>query len=385
MHRLAQELTDYIIDFLHDDLDTLKQASLVSKAWLYCSRCHLFETLSIKYFKLTDLGPTDLATPCKYAKRLILLWTSDPVKASLMLNCFRESKIHTLAIHSCRVYHFDQPSLRQCFSTFPCASITSLELRSLFCQTRMFLALTSLFPNLDNLTIAVYRWYEKEFSELNEELVNHIILASFRGRFKLTSARGRLSLDYGRAEALYLLACMPIRFHTVSFYVNKNNLSNVSSFLNACAPTVRTVFLDAAHCKPFLSLHHNAWPHVTFPVLVSPVDGLLAPCVKLEELHLGDGFIEIPDAFICRVLDSISSRTLNHLTIELSDRSRATDATWKALDEGLVRLWGRQEMGGQLAVEFSTPLLAKDVQGRVPHFRDLGLLFVGYRGRPSCW
>ena len=263
MHRLAQELTDYIIDFLHDDPDALKQVSLVSKAWLDRSRHHLFETFSIKYFKLADLGPTDLTTPCKYARRLIFLWTSDPVKASLMLNNFGKSKIHTLIVHSCRVYHFDQPSLRQCFSTFPCAMITSLELRSLFCQTRMFLALISLFPNLDNLTIAVYRWHEKESSELNEELVNHTIFASFRGHFKLTSARGRLSWGYGRAEALYLLAYMPIRFHTVSFYINENNLSNVSSFLGACAPTVRRIFLDAAHCKPSPCLQ-NMWPHITF-------------------------------------------------------------------------------------------------------------------------
>lgn len=241
---------DYIIDFLHDDPDTLKQVSLTSKAWLDCSRRHLFETLSIKYFKFADLGLANLATPCKYVRKLIFLWTSDPAKASLMLSNFGQSKIHTLIIGSCRVYHFDQPSLRRCFSTFPCAMITSLELRSLFCQTHMFSALTSLFPNLDNLTIAVYRWYENETSELNEELVNRTIFPSFRGRFKLTSPRGRLSWDYGRTEALYLLACMPIRFHTVSFYVNENNLRNVLAFFDACAPSVRRILLDAARCKP---------------------------------------------------------------------------------------------------------------------------------------
>lgn len=142
MRGLAQELTDYIIDFLHDDPDTLRQVSLVSKAWLDRSRHHLFETLSIKSTKFVDLDLADLATPCKYVKRLIYLWTSDPLKASLMLSNFGESNIHTFIIRSCRVY-LDQSSLQRCFSTFPCAMTTSLEFRSLFCQTSMFLAQTS--------------------------------------------------------------------------------------------------------------------------------------------------------------------------------------------------------------------------------------------------
>ena len=33
-----------------------------------------------------------------------------------------------------------------------------------------------------------------------------------------------------------------------------------------------------------------------------------------EELYLGDGFIDMPGAFVCHVLDSMSSRTPVHLT-----------------------------------------------------------------------
>ena len=107
--------------------------------------------------------------------------------------------------------------------------------------------------------------------------------------------------------------------------------------------------------------------------------------MKLEELHLGDGFIKVPSAFIHRALDSISSRTLNHLTIELSGRSQVREATWDALDEGLVRLRGRQEIGDRLAVEISTPLPAEEVHGRLPCSGDRGPLLVGYRCRPSRW
>ena len=66
-----------------------------------------------------------------------------------------------------------------------------------------------------------------------------------------------------------------------------------------------------------------------------PNGGLLAPCVKLGELHLGGGFVEIPDAIIHCVLDS---RSLSHLTTESPDGSQAIRATWAAVDQGLVRL-----------------------------------------------
>ena len=165
------------------------------------------------------------------------MWTGDPVKTSLMLSSFRESKIHTLIVGSRRVSQFDQSSIQQCFSAFPCAGITSLEFRSLFCQTPIFLAFTSLFPNLDNLTMAVHRWNEDELPELNEEFMNRIIFPGFRGCFQLTRPGAQWSWDSGHTSALHFLAHMPIRFHTTSLYVNRDNLGNVSSFLDACAPT----------------------------------------------------------------------------------------------------------------------------------------------------
>lgn len=60
--------------------------------------------------------------------------------------------------------------------------------------------------------------------------------------------------------------------------------------------------------------------------------------MKPEETPLSDRFIGTPDAFVCRLLGSISSHTPNLLTIELPDKSQVTEATWKALDDGLVRL-----------------------------------------------
>lgn len=386
MHKLPRELTDCIIDLLHDDFETLKQVSFVSKTSSERSRYHLFETLSITHFKLAELGQASLVVPCKYVRKLAFVWTGDPVKTSLMLSNFRESKIHTLIVGSRQVSQLDRSTIRQCFSAFPCAGITSLEFRSLFCQTPIFLTFTSLFPNLDNLAIAVHRWNEDELPEMNEELMNRITFPSFRGRFQLSRPGARWSWDSGYTSVLHFLARMPIRFHTTSLYVNRDNLGNVSSFLDACAPTIRRILLDTAGCKPSLYLTSQCMiSHATYPVRTTPAGTLLAPCVKLEELHLGDGFINIPGAFIRCVLDSISSHTLRHLTIELSDRSRTKDLTWKALDEALVRLSKRQEIAGRLVVEFSTLSSAEEVRDRLPGFQDQGPLIVGHRGRPSYW
>ena len=250
MYKLPQELTDYIIDFLYDDFETLRQTSLVSKAWLKCSRYHLFETLSMEYLKLMELGQADLATPCNHVRKLSLVWISDPTKVSFMLSNFRESKIRTLVIISRRAYQVHQPSIRQGFSTFPCARITSLEFRSVFYKTRMFLAVISLLPNIDNLTIAVYGCNDDEHSKPNKEFMNDIIFPSFRGCLRLTNPRGWQSLGYGSTDMLHLLAHMPIRFHTVSLSVNKHNLGIVSSFFDTCAPTIQRITLSTVHCKP---------------------------------------------------------------------------------------------------------------------------------------
>jgi len=82
MHRLPQELTDYIIDFM---TPTLSSGYLSSQRHgSIAAATPPVRDIIDKYFKLTDLGPADLATPCKYAKRLMFLWTSGP---SRLLSC----------------------------------------------------------------------------------------------------------------------------------------------------------------------------------------------------------------------------------------------------------------------------------------------------------
>ncbi|KAL4246646.1 hypothetical protein ABKN59_008145 [Abortiporus biennis] len=54
---LPQELTDTIIDFLHDDRNTLKSCSLVCHSWIPATRFHLFRRITL------DLTPNDNSKP----------------------------------------------------------------------------------------------------------------------------------------------------------------------------------------------------------------------------------------------------------------------------------------------------------------------------------
>lgn len=154
--------------------------------------------------------------------------------------------------------------------------------------------------------------------------MNWIVSPSFRGHFQ------RASPGAGCPGILDHRGAFPPHTHphTLSFHVNEDSLINLSSFLDACAPT----FLDAAHCKPPFRLHGNLMSHITLSVETPPGEGIPTPCVKHEELYLGDGFIQIPGAFIRPVPGSISSCTSSP-TIELSGRDRVEEAMWEDLKD----------------------------------------------------
>ena len=71
---LPPEIFDLIIDFLHDDPDTLEACCLVSKSWIYRTRKHLFahvEFLSqsdLKLWRKTFPDPSN--SPAHYARSL---------------------------------------------------------------------------------------------------------------------------------------------------------------------------------------------------------------------------------------------------------------------------------------------------------------------------
>ena len=52
--KLPQEIVDYILDFLHDDIDTLRFCALASREFLQTSRYHRFNGLKLSYSRISQ-------------------------------------------------------------------------------------------------------------------------------------------------------------------------------------------------------------------------------------------------------------------------------------------------------------------------------------------
>ena len=246
MH-LAQELVDYIIDFLHDDPETLIQASLVSRAWVGRTRTHLCESLKITSPKLSSSNPSCLTPLSGYVKTLHFTWSRDLANPSAVLDCFEQSEPHTLAIYSCELRSLDEQTIQRCFANFPCASITTLELHDVSPNRGSFLALLSLFPNVDNLTISVNRWWADKpgFGPLGG-----VSPPRLGGSFKFFDPPGQRFWGFHRNRLLRTMATLPLQFRTVSLNITEEYWEEASSFLNSCSKTVRMVFMGLPCRKP---------------------------------------------------------------------------------------------------------------------------------------
>src|ERR1700753_1806594 len=73
--RLPPEILDYIIDFLSDDSETLKQCCLVSKPWVPCARTHIFARISFDdgdHFKWRKTFPDPTNSPACHVHTLTI-------------------------------------------------------------------------------------------------------------------------------------------------------------------------------------------------------------------------------------------------------------------------------------------------------------------------
>jgi hypothetical protein len=129
----------------------------VSRAWVGRSRIHLCETMKITRPKLIFSNLSYLTPLCGYAKTHHFTWPGVGADPSSILDCFEQSKPQNLAIHSCEPLDLNLQTIRRYFAKFPCTSITTLEFHDISPTDRVFLVLSSLFPNADDLSVSVYR------------------------------------------------------------------------------------------------------------------------------------------------------------------------------------------------------------------------------------
>jgi len=275
MH-LAQELVDYTIDLLNNDPVTLILVSLVSRAWV-CRT--LTQDHTPQFQTLVPLSPSSLIPLCEKVRApvimVIMITTyvdfcsiyftldSDPVEfllspqqrltivpsvtvplsvgryrglpaphitwkghddPSSVLDCFELSEPHTLAINFWELHNPDEETIRRCFAKFPGASITTLELHSVSLTHRTLLTFLSMFPNVDNLTVTVGRWWTDlsaygPFGDSTDETFQRVSLPRSRGSFKFDQPDNGL-LGLTRGKFLSAVAILPLQFQIVSLDLN---------------------------------------------------------------------------------------------------------------------------------------------------------------------
>jgi len=253
MH-LAQELVDYILDFLHNDPKTLIKASLVSRAWVCRTRAHLCKSLKITWPKFLSSNSSYLTPLCGYVKTLHFTWPEDLIDPSPVFDCFEQSEPHTLVIRSCELRNIDEQTIRRCFKRFPCESITTLELREITPTHRTLLILLSLFPNVDDLAISVNGCYEDgpdagPFGDGDNETTQPSSPPSFRGRFKFFDPPGHGFSGGNRENLLRTIATLPHQFEIVSLDIKTQSWREISTFLRSCLGTVRKLFVGLPYRK----------------------------------------------------------------------------------------------------------------------------------------
>lgn len=157
---LPQEITDSVIDFLHDDYQALATCSLVCRNWLARVRYHSFGHLNITHFRSHIRRPTPknaltfldlvqqnntvlpyihsvyISTDAHFAPIITALAASTPKRLDILFHDIPEANLYTLVRVPCLFQHLTDftltvphvmcPEILQTISSFP--SLRSLSL-----------------------------------------------------------------------------------------------------------------------------------------------------------------------------------------------------------------------------------------------------------------
>ena len=88
--RLPQEISDYVVDLLQDEHETLKQCRLISKSWIPRARMHIFRVIRFESpndpAAWTKTFPDPANSPGSLARCLHVACVGD-VAAAILKNC----------------------------------------------------------------------------------------------------------------------------------------------------------------------------------------------------------------------------------------------------------------------------------------------------------
>ena len=154
--RLPTELLDWISNLLHDDgQDALKAYCLVSKAWIYRARRHLFKCIHFQSYKLFGMWktkfPDPVNSPAIHTRSLFINHAEEFTDADVSwIQSFTE--VVQLEVTAFRDY---DPNGRPAFSPFHGLSSTVKSLGVVWFgwQSRDVLDFICSFPNLVDLQV----------------------------------------------------------------------------------------------------------------------------------------------------------------------------------------------------------------------------------------
>ncbi|KJA23662.1 hypothetical protein HYPSUDRAFT_214992 [Hypholoma sublateritium FD-334 SS-4] len=157
------EITDMIIDYLHNEIDALKACTLVCRQWIKASRYHLLPTINIYDTNSYDKAFAELAAPKSFLPdsvsalkvALYLPGGTKAKKAQVLERCFGLMRylplLKTLELHGICSWPRSLYVLRS-----EGARISKLVLSNCsFSPARDILRFFSLFPALENLSCAL--------------------------------------------------------------------------------------------------------------------------------------------------------------------------------------------------------------------------------------
>ena len=158
MSSLPPEIFDLIVDFLHDEPETLKACCIASKAWIYRTRRHLFNHVKfhprgrhVSHWGETFPDPAQ-NSPAHHAQ-ILSIGLSKLITAADINTLLTFCRISHLNVDTLRWHH--QPfSLLPLHAFFP--TIRSLHLRFSSGQVPKILGLICSFLDLDDLALVGY-------------------------------------------------------------------------------------------------------------------------------------------------------------------------------------------------------------------------------------
>jgi hypothetical protein len=304
---LPQELTDWIIDYLHDDIETLSVCSLVCSSWLPASRYHKFSSITIP-------NPWSFAT-CPAAaplvRKLTIYLPVFPVvpaqyKDWNMTDVSMCTNVETLRLSNVRL---DGWLLEAMQSGFPFPKLTTLILDDCRFETPSdFILLLALFPKLIHFT----SYNNGTMQILHSNYAEHLDVSKYLPFWNLRSI-------------------------AIDLWVS--NIPSLNKMLYQRGPTLETLTIFKIHGGS-----HTFYPIACFNCLLWFVDPFLYPSWQYlnEIIDLSHNNklhnLSLPKTPLSsfKILSTITSSLLKRLSISFLSFNEFQDSEWEVLDECLL-------------------------------------------------